>query len=476
MSGRLPEGWAETTLASICAHRTGSSKLIKGKLHAEGRPGRYQAFSASGPDVWSDRWEHEGEAIVVSAVGTRCGKAFKARGRWSAIANTHVVWPDPRVIDLDYLFLHLNDEGFWVKGGSAQPFLKVRETFERPFALPPLPEQRRIVAKVEALLGEVDAAKARLARASLVLRRLRQAVLAAACSGRLTEDLRAPGAAAPSAAELAETLLRSWPAAPGAAAPGAAAPGAAAPGAAAPGAASDGGPARRLPASWALCPFGALVDNHDGRRVPLNSTVREGRRGPYPYYGASGIIDSIDGYRFDGDYLLVAEDGANLLSRSTAVAFAASGRFWVNNHAHVLQPKPGVVLGYLELFLNSLDLQHHVTGSAQPKLTQAALHGIPAPLPPTEEQAEIVRRARALFALAGAIEERVNAAAARADRLPQAILARAFSGELVPTEAELARAEGRGYEPAEALLRRAHGEQGGAGASARVGRASCGRR
>ena len=144
------------------------------------------------------------------------------------------------------------------------------------------------------------------------------------------------------------------------------------------------------------------------------------------------------------------------------MAFPASGRFWVNNHAHVVQPKAGVLLGYLELLLNSLDLQHHVTGSAQPKLTQAALNGIPAPVPPTEEQAEIVRRARALFALASAIEERGAAAAARADRLPQTILARAFSGELVPTEAELARAEGRGYEPAEVLLRRLRGEQPGA--------------
>ncbi|WP_437477860.1 restriction endonuclease subunit S [Sorangium sp. So ce1014] len=451
MSGRLPEGWAETTLASLCSHRSGSSKLIKGRLHAEQRPGRFQAFSASGPDVWSDRWEHEGEAIVVSAVGTRCGKAFKARGRWSATANTHVVWPDPRAIDVDYLFLHLNDEGFWAKGGSAQPFVKVRETFERPFALPPLPEQRRIVAKVEALLGEVDAARARLARASLVLRRLRQAVLAAACSGRLTEDLRAPDAAAPPSAELPEALRRSWPAAPGAG--------------------RDGGSTRRLPASWGLCPLGALVDNHDGRRVPVNSTVRGGRRGPYPYYGASGVIDSIDGYLFDGDYLLVAEDGANLLSRTTAVAFAASGRFWVNNHAHVVQPKAGVVLGYLELLLNSLDLQHHVTGSAQPKLTQAALNGIPAPLPPSEEQAEIVRRAQALFALAGAVEERVAAAAARADRLAQTILARAFSGELVPTEAELSRAAGRDYEPAAALLGRVQGERAGV-----VARKSAGRR
>ncbi len=280
----------------------------------------------------------------------------------------------------------------------------------------------------------MDAAKARLARSSLLLRRLRQAVLAAACSGRLTEDLRAPGAAAPAAgpAEPSPRCSTSAPAAPGA---------------------SSDGPGRPLPPSWVLCPFGSLVDNHDGRRVPVSSAVREAP-GPYPYYGASGVIDSIDGYLFDGDYLLIAEDGANLLSRNTPVAFAASGRFWVNNHAHVVQPKAGVVLGYLDLLVNSLDLQHHVTGSAQPKLTQAALNGIPVPVPPAEEQAEIVRRAQALFALASEVEERVARAAARADRLPHTILARAFSGELVPTEAALARAEGRGYEPAEALLRR----------------------
>ncbi|WP_437670413.1 restriction endonuclease subunit S [Sorangium sp. So ce131] len=446
MSEELPEGWARTTLARVCSHRSGSSKRIKGKLHAGAGPGRYQGFSASGPDVWCDTWDHEGQAIVVSAVGARCGRAFKARGRWSATTNTYVVWPRLEVIDLDYLFLHVDNEGFWAKGGSAQPFVKVRETFERPIALPPLAEQRRIVAKVEALLAEVNASKARLARASLLLRRLRRAVLAAACSGRLTDDLRAsgggaPGGGVPGGGAPGDELTQAPPGSPrGAVHEG-------------DGAACDDA-APRLPASWAVRPFGALAENHDGRRVPVRAADRERRRGPYPYYGASGIIDTIDGYLFDGDYLLVAEDGANLLSRSTAVAFPASGRFWVNNHAHVVQPKAGVVLGYLEAFLNGLDLQHHVTGSAQPKLTQAALNSIPVPLPPPEEQAEIVRRAQALFALAGPIEERVAAAAARAEKLPQVILARALSGQLVPTEAELARAEGRDYEPAEALLRR----------------------
>src|SRR5439155_18750586 len=160
--------------ATICSHKSGNSKLIKGKLLPTNGPGRFQGFSASGPDVWRESWECEGDAIVVSAVGARCGKAFKAHGRWSAIANTHIVWANSEVIDRDYLFLHLNNEDFWVKGGSAQPFVKVRETFEHPFSLPPLFEQRRIVAKVEALLAQVSAAGECLAKVPLILERFRQ--------------------------------------------------------------------------------------------------------------------------------------------------------------------------------------------------------------------------------------------------------------------------------------------------------------
>jgi type I restriction enzyme S subunit len=195
--------------------------------------------------------------------------------------------------------------------------------------------------------------------------------------------------------------------------------------------------------------------------VPIKADDRLKRQGQYPYYGASGAIDTIDGYLFDGEYLLIGEDGANLLARSTPIAFRASGRFWVNNHAHVVQARGGISLHYLETVVNSLDLQDYVTGSAQPKLTQAALNRIPVPLPPLAEQAEIVRRVADLFALADAAEQRIAAATARADRLTQSVLAKAFRGELVPTEAELARREGRDYEPASALLERIRAERAG---------------
>src|SRR6266852_2261601 len=86
---------------------------------------------------------------------------------------------------------------------------------------------------------------------------------------------------------------------------------------------------------WRHRPLGEITENFDGRRVPVKEADR--RPGPYPYYGASGIVDHVDTYLFDGEYLLIAEDGENLRTRKTPIAFMASGRFWVNNHAHIVQ-------------------------------------------------------------------------------------------------------------------------------------------
>ncbi|MFK3650837.1 restriction endonuclease subunit S [Lysobacter enzymogenes] len=151
-----PENWRVVLLADAIRNRSGNSKLIKGKLHEGPAPGRFQGFSASGADVWCDDYEHEGEAIIVSAVGARCGKAFKASGKWSAIANTNIARPEPKLFDFDFAYLVLNNERFWVRGGSAQPFVKFPPSLDRHFALPPLTEQRRIVARVDELMALCD--------------------------------------------------------------------------------------------------------------------------------------------------------------------------------------------------------------------------------------------------------------------------------------------------------------------------------
>ena len=110
----------------------------------------------------------------------------------------------------------------------------------------------------------------------------------------------------------------------------------------------------------------------------------------YDYYGASGVIDKVDRYLFDKPLLLVGEDGANLLLRSKPIAFIASGQYWVNNHAHVIDAVAGVDLRYIALFINATNLAPYVTGTAQPKMNQEKLNSILVPLPPTNEQRRIV--------------------------------------------------------------------------------------
>ena len=137
-----------------------------------------------------------------------------------------------------------------------------------------------------------------------------------------------------------------------------------------------------------VCYLNEISENCDNQRKPVTSGNRTA--GKYPYYGASGIVDYVDDYIFDGDYLLISEDGANLLARSTPIAFSISGQNWVNNHAHVLRFDTYETRRYVEIYLNSIDLSPYITGGAQPKLNQKNLNKIPIPLPSPEEQHHIV--------------------------------------------------------------------------------------
>lgn len=131
-----------------------------------------------------------------------------------------------------------------------------------------------------------------------------------------------------------------------------------------------------------------ISKNYDTMRKPVTSRNREA--GNIPYYGASGIVDYVKDYIFDGDYLLISEDGANLIARSSPIAFSISGKAWVNNHAHVLQFDDYATRRYVEMYLNSIDLSYYITGAAQPKLSQKNLNKIEIPLPPLKEQQRII--------------------------------------------------------------------------------------
>lgn len=222
------------------------------------------------------------------------------------------------------------------------------------------------------------------------VRRLRQTVLNLAIRGRLTERRPSDGVASTVLADVEErrTALVAEKKA------------------SAPKPIKSNGTPFQAPPGWVWAPFGEATICRDGQRVPVSRALREHRKGNYDYYGASGVIDKIDDYLFDEPLLLIGEDGANLLNRSTPIAFIARGKYWVNNHAHVLDGHSEDYLRYIELFINATDLRPYVTGTAQPKMNQAKMNSIPVAVPPLPEQKRIVAKVDQLMALCDDLEER----------------------------------------------------------------------
>ena len=151
--------------------------------------------------------------------------------------------------------------------------------------------------------------------------------------------------------------------------------------------------------SYPLRALGEISVNHDARRVPVKAADR--KPGPYPYYGAQGIVDFVDDYIFDGVFLLLAEDGENLRSRNQDIAFMVSGRFWVKNHAHILRANSDATTRFLHYAINSSDISGYITGSTIPKLSQRSLRSILVPYPPPAVQEEIV-------SLLGALDDKID--------------------------------------------------------------------
>lgn len=141
---------------------------------------------------------------------------------------------------------------------------------------------------------------------------------------------------------------------------------------------------------WKKVKLGDICDILDSYRVPITAKNRE--VGIYPYYGANGIQDYVKDFIFDGDYVLVAEDGGYFGSKTKPISYKVSGKFWVNNHAHILKAKKDIFTDYLCYSTMFYDVSSLVNGATRQKLTQAALKEIKIPLPPMEEQKKIAAR------------------------------------------------------------------------------------
>ncbi|WP_263576947.1 restriction endonuclease subunit S [Acinetobacter pseudolwoffii] len=145
----------------------------------------------------------------------------------------------------------------------------------------------------------------------------------------------------------------------------------------------------QVPEHWEISPIKFILENKDYKRIPLSAEERGNFSGDYRYYGASGVIDYIDDYIFDEPNVLVGEDGANLVNRNTPLAFPAYGKYWVNNHAHILHPQDGLADYWAEL-IEIIDISPLVSGSAQPKLTAEALKNLKISFPSDMEERKAI--------------------------------------------------------------------------------------
>ena len=146
-----------------------------------------------------------------------------------------------------------------------------------------------------------------------------------------------------------------------------------------------------VPEHWEIDKLENVVEIHDSKRVPLNDKQRQQMQGEYPYCGANGIVDYINDYLFDGEFILLAEDGG-YWGPFDSSSYIMSGRFWVNNHAHILKVLPSKALSYYVMpFLNYIDIAKYISGTTRGKLTQGVMRSLLIALPPLSEQQEIAR-------------------------------------------------------------------------------------
>lgn len=280
------------------------------------------------------------------------------------------------------------------------PYLSLRDQQRLEITLPHIDEQRRIGE----VLGSLDDKIEQNRRTSRALERLARAVFKAWFIDFEPVKAKAAGATSfpgmpPAAFNALPTRLTNSPLAP-------------------------------VPEGWEVGKLGDLIEIHDSKRIPLSKKQREERRGTFRYYGAAGVIDYVNDFLFDGIYVLTGEDGTVSNDDGTPVTQYVWGRFWVNNHAHVLTAKPPLTNEHLLLLLRSLQVKPFVTGAVQPKLSQTNMKSIPVIIPPVSLAKFFGKVIDPFFALARSLaDESAKLATLRDYLLPRLLSGRVRVGE-----------------------------------------------
>jgi len=463
MENNLLEGWAWAKINYLVEINYG-----KGLKKERRKRGPFSVYGSNGVVGYHNAALTRGPTIILGRKGSIGAVHYSPKACWP-IDTTYFVDEfnglDPKYLVHALRSLNLTE----LDTSTAIPGLNRDSLYDQHLPIAPLAEQKRIVAKLEELLARVNTTKDRLAKLSMILKRFRQAVLAAACSGRLTEGWREQGPRVTPVDCSIQDILRhheaEWVRTNGSSKKYK------------PPKDVKNNKLQELPEGWKYISSDALF-----------SFVTSGSRGWAKYYAESGAIfirvgnldhDSISLDLSDVQHVnpptgqerdrTRIQLGDILISITADVGMIALiqdeiGDAYINQHVSIARPVGNIFRPYLAWYLASMkggqakfqDLQR---GATKVGLGLDDIKSVAIPFPPIEEQHEIVHRVESMFKLADAVEKRVASATTRAEKLTQSILAKAFRGELVPTEAELARRERRSYEPASDLLARIKSER-----------------
>lgn len=330
---RRHQKWPMVKLGEVCSFEYGKSLPEKNRI-----PGPFPVMGSNGRTGFHNEYLVEGPTIIIGRKGSS-GEVVWEENNCYPIDTTYYVKADTKRVDLKWFYYILKNLRLTeLSGGAGIPGLNRNDAYIKEIPLPPLEVQREIVAEIEGYQKLIDGC--------------RQVADAwkPDIQGYLDEELKQYLAEHPEQSE-------------------------------------------ELSGGWKMVKLGDVCEILDRFRKPVEKSER--KTGCYPYYGATGIVDYIDQYIFDEKLVLIGEDGAKW-GAGEETAFIATGKYWVNNHAHVIRPDRSKIIDEIIVYLlNSIDLSKYITGVTVPKLNQEKLRSIQIPLPPLSVQQRIVDKIEA---------------------------------------------------------------------------------
>jgi restriction endonuclease S subunit len=386
--------WQNITLGDFVALQRGHDLT-----EPQRRIGRVPVMGSAGQNGFHDTALAKGPGIVIGRSGASFGQVhFSKEDFWPH--NTGLYVTDFKGNDPLFAFYFLKALDFdRFNSGSAQPSLNRNFIYPIPICVPQPVEQKAIAAVLGSLDDKIELNRRINATLEAMARTLFQSWFVDFDPVRAKLDGRKPaGMDDATAALFTDSFLDSE--------------------------------LGQIPTGWHAAHLGDVVEVFDSGRVPLSGREREQRKGKYPYHGAASVMDYIDDFIFDGIYALMGEDGSVINDDGTPVTQYVWGKFWVNNHAHVLRGKNGICTERLLLHLKNSNIAAFVTGAVQPKLNQGNMNRIPFTLPPKEIGEAFAKTIEPLFAQIRANTDQSRTLATLRDTL----LPKLLSGELPATE------------------------------------------